>query len=105
MFRLLDFVKVKGKNIPVKVYELIDHKDNISNSNIELIKTFEKGLDLYYQQKWDQSISMFTKAESLEEKFESRNTTPSLVYINRCKAFQDNPPSSDWDGVWTMTSK
>ena len=105
LFRLLDFVRVKGKNIPVKVYELIDHKDNISNSNIELIKTFEKGLDLYYQQKWDQSISMFTKAESLEEKFESRNTTPSLVYINRCKAFQDNPPSSDWDGVWTMTSK
>ena len=105
LFRLLDFVKVKGKNIPVKVYELIDHKDNISNSNIELIKMFEMGLDLYYQQKWDKSIEMFSKAESFEEKFESRNTNPSLIYINRCKVFRENPPSSDWDGVWTMTSK
>ena len=41
----------------------------------------------------------------MEEKFDSRNTNPSLVYIHRCKMFKDNPPDKNWDGVWKMTSK
>ena len=41
----------------------------------------------------------------MEKKFISRNTNPSLVYIERCRIFIENPPDENWDGVWTMTSK
>ena len=47
----------------------------------------------------------FEKANSLEDHFDSRNTTPSSVYIDRCTMFKENPPDDDWDGVWAMTSK
>mgnify|MGYP002634929366 FL=1 len=78
MFRLLDFVQVKGKNIPVKVYELISSKDDADNNMVNLVKTFENGLDLYYLQKWEKAISLFQKAEDMENHFTSRNTTPAV---------------------------
>ena len=105
IFRFLDFVQVKGKNIPVKVYELISEKDNADNETINLIRVFEKGLDHYFQKEWNQAIKCFEKADNMEEHFTSRNTTPSAVYINRCSMFKENPPDRDWDGVWAMTSK
>ena len=105
IFRFLDFVQVKGKKIPVKVYELISEKNKADNSTIELIRTFEQGLDYYYQKKWGKAIKYFEKAEKMEDHFSSRNTTPSAVYINRCTMFKQNPPDDDWDGVWSMTSK
>ena len=105
IFRFLDFVKVKGKNIPVKVYELIATKKSPNKKVINLVQNFEKGLDYYYQQEWDQALSQFNKSENLEDHFVSRNTTPSKIYIDRCKMFKNNPPAEDWDGVWTMTSK
>ncbi|MEL1230640.1 MAG: adenylate/guanylate cyclase domain-containing protein, partial [Candidatus Neomarinimicrobiota bacterium] len=105
IFRFLDFVQVKGKNIPVKVYELVSEKSNANNESINLIRTFEKGLDHYFQKDWDSAIKYFEKANSLEDHFDSRNTTPSSVYIDRCTMFKENPPDDDWDGVWAMTSK
>tara|TARA_B100000131_G_scaffold323019_2_gene379284 strand:+ start:2175 stop:4727 length:2553 start_codon:yes stop_codon:yes gene_type:complete len=105
IFRFLDFVQVKGKKIPVKVYELISEKNKADNSTIELIRTFEQGLDYYYQKKWGKAIKYFEKAEKMEDHFSSRNTTPSAVYINRCTMFKQNPPDDNWDGVWSMTSK
>ena len=105
IFRFLDFVRVKGKNIPVKVYELVSSKNNAKNSDIDLIRAFENGLDCYYQQDWDNAINNFKKSKSMEKSFTSRNTTPSDVYINRCIMFKDSPPEKDWDGVWTMVSK
>jgi adenylate cyclase len=105
IFRFLDFVRVKGKTIPVKVYELVSAKNNADNHTVNLIKVFEEGLDHYYQQQWDKALIHFEKAEGMEDHFTSRNTTPSAVYIERCTMFKDNPPGKDWDGVWTMTSK
>ena len=105
MFRFIDFVQVKGKSIPVKVYELLSWKDEADLSAMELIKMFEDGLDHYFQQKWDDAINLFKMAEEKEEKFKTRNTNPSAVFIERCNLFKDNPPGKEWDGVWTMTSK
>ena len=55
MFRFLDFLGVKGKNIPVRAYELIDIKDQIKKTSLELIETFEKGLDYYFNQDWEKA--------------------------------------------------
>ena len=105
VFRFLDFVKVKGKNIPVKVYELVNSKNSINNKTLKLVQLFEKGLDKYYKKKWEDALTLFQKSEEMEEKFTSRNTNPSLIYIERCKIFIEDPPDKNWDGVWTMTSK
>ena len=71
----------------------------------DLIKLFEQGIDHYFKQEWKIAVNKFKQAENLEDKFESRNTTPSQIYIERCEMFMKNPPEKDWDGVWKMTSK
>ena len=104
-FRFLDFVQVKGKNIPVKVYELVADRSIIKSDTVDLIKVFEKGLDHYFKQEWSDAIIQFKESEKLEDHFTSRNTTPSKIYIERCDMFINNPPGEEWDGVWKMTAK
>ena len=105
MFRFLDFLGVKGKNIPIRAYELIDIKDQIKKTSLELIETFEKGLDYYFNQDWKKALEYFEKSKLLEDDFTGRNTNPSQVFIKRCNHFSMNPPPDDWDGVWRMTTK
>ena len=105
VFRFLDFMSVKGKNIPVKGYELIQSKDRINKNSIELIEVFEKGLDYYFNQKWNEALKLFKKSANLEDNFAGRNTNPSKVFIDRCNYFKINPPEPNWNGVWKMTSK
>tara|TARA_B100000686_G_scaffold247883_1_gene257599 strand:- start:11 stop:589 length:579 start_codon:yes stop_codon:yes gene_type:complete len=105
VFRFLDFLGVKGKNIPIRAYELIDIKDQIKKTSLELIETFEKGLDYYFNQDWKKALEYFEKSKLLEDDFTGRNTNPSQVFIKRCNHFSMNPPPDDWDGVWRMTTK
>ncbi len=105
VFRFLDFLSVKGKNIPVKTYELIDTKDQINKKSIDLIETFEKGLNYYFNQDWKNALEYFQRSQHLEDKFIGRNTNPSEVFIKRCDHFLLDPPKNDWDGVWRMVSK
>ena len=80
-------------------------KESIDKQSIELIKTFEAGLDNYFNQKWDHAIKFFIKSINFEDDFPGRNTNPSQVFIDRCNYFKQNPPDLNWDGVWIMTSK
>ena len=105
VFRFLDFLSVKGKNIPIKGYELIQSKDKINKNSIELIEVFEKGLDHYFNQEWTAALKLFEKSAKLEDDFSGRNTNPSKVFIERCNYFKENPPEPNWDGVWKMTAK
>ena len=105
VFRFLDFLKVKGKNIPIKSYELIETKNDVTKESLDLIEKFEKGLDQYFKQEWDSAIDLFEQSRLLEKMFEGRNTNPSSVFIKRCKYFKENPPGENWDGVWKMNSK
>ena len=105
VFRFLDFLSVKGKSIPVKTYELIDTKDQINKKSLDLIETFEKGLDYYFNQDWENALKYFQKSQKLEDKFVGRDTNPSEVFIKRCKYFLSDPPKNDWDGVWIMNTK
>ena len=79
---MLDVVRVKWKSVPVKVYEFVSAKETDDNDMVKLVKTFEDGLDQYYQQDWDKALALFNKAEDMEDHFTSRNTTPSSIYID-----------------------
>lgn len=104
-WRFLDYVKVKGKTIPVKVYELLGEKGKVDDNTLKLLKTFHEAQDHYLKQELDKAIQGFKEAEKLEDMFPGRNSNPSVMYINRCELMKENPPGEDWDGVWTLTAK
>lgn len=98
--REMDLVKVKGKNEPVHIYELVGKGPAIGASK-DLIDTWARGLNLYRNQKWDDAIAMFDMIRTQMKIGDG----PSETYIERCEIMRAEPPGSDWDGVWTMTTK
>jgi len=104
-WRFLDNVRVKGKKMPVKVFELISEKDQMDSNFSKMLPVFNEGLELYKSQNWIKSLNAFKESEVLEEMFPYRPTNPSSLYIKRCEYLKDNPPGDDWDGVWTLTAK
>ena len=104
-WRTLDYVRVKGKKVPVHVYELLSEKGQLDDETSKMIGVFHEGLELYNDQKWNDALKKFEESATLEDEFPTRPTTPSKVYIFRCNHFIENLPEKDWDGVWTMTTK
>ncbi|NQV36977.1 MAG: adenylate/guanylate cyclase domain-containing protein [Candidatus Marinimicrobia bacterium] len=104
-WRDLDYVRVMGKTEPVHVYELISEKGKLTGNYVQLLEVYNEALACYIAQKWDEGLALFKKADALEDMFPGRKTNPSLVYIDRCNHFKENPPGDDWNGVWTLTSK
>ena len=96
VFRELDYVAVKGKKEPIKIYELICLLSELNEENKEMIQNFEQGLKLYREKKFEKALEFFKKNEDDE---------PSKIFIERCKYFKQNPPEENWDFVWTMKEK
>lgn len=95
-FRELDLVRVKGKNDPVRIYELMSEKD----AQPLFLEVFEKGLIAYRGMDWYRAESLFQQALSVKP-----DDGPSSIYIKRCLEYKKTPPLADWDGVYEMKTK
>ena len=102
--RELDFITVKGKTEPVRIYEILQLKNQADKNNAtekltEIKELFEQGLAFYREQKWQESESCFSECAL------KYNDMPSVVFLDRIRHFKQNPPSADWDGVFKMSVK
>lgn len=99
--RFLDLIKVKGKEKPVKTYELLCPKGQLSEEQEMLITAYNRGLVLYFQRNFSGALEVFQK-EVL-----SRWPADYLtnLYAGRCELMKIYPPKPDWDFVYKMESK
>ncbi len=97
--RELDFITVKGKTQPVRIYEILQESKIAAEKLFEIKELFEKGLSLYRAQKWDESEASFSLCA---QKF---NDMPSVVFMDRIRHFRENPPPAGWDGVFNPKNK
>lgn len=97
--RELGAIRVKGKNEPVRIYELIGEAGSDAGRQA-FIDTFHEGLAAFRERRWDDAIAAFTSACELRTDDKS-----SLDYIAECQALKIAPPPEDWDAVHVATSK
>ena len=102
--RELDYITVKGKTEPVKIYEILQLKNQAEKNKavdklMEIKALFERGLEFYRAQKWELSEECFSECAV------KYNDMPSVVFMDRISHFKQNPPPEDWDGVFKMTVK
>jgi adenylate cyclase len=105
--RYLDRITVVGRSEPVRVYELMALKGELDEEESELVRVFDAGMQHYLSMEWDAALEKFSEAYSLE-RYPFEKTTPSEVFIQRCRAFKAEPPvqaGEEWDGVYRMTEK
>jgi adenylate cyclase len=96
--RELDSVRVKGKKKPVAIFELVGEKDVIVYSE-EFLSQYAEGIRQYKNMNWDPAVKEFKNVIKIQD------DEVSNMYIKRCRHFKKNPPSADWDGAFTLTTK
>jgi len=98
--RELDLLQVKGKQLPVRIYELMAKKGGLDADRKRVCVLFAEGLDLYRKQEWEGAASRFSQVLEL-----APEDGPSKTFIRRCQSYRGNPPSPGWDGVYRLTTK
>ncbi|PJZ47356.1 adenylate/guanylate cyclase domain-containing protein [Leptospira brenneri] len=94
-YRILDFVRVKGKQETVMIAEvLISGIDSISDKKIENKEQFEAAI-------FDYERADFVSAlEKFREVFVNNpEDLAAQIYIERCEYYQTAGVGEDWDGV------
>ena len=90
--RRLDSVRVKGKDLPVEIFEVMEDTEE----NRRLKERYERALDLYRRRDF---------VDACEEFQALSGDGPSAVFVSRCAEYVADPPGSLWDGVYTLETK
>jgi adenylate cyclase len=102
--REIDLVVVKGKTVPIAVYEVLDyHTDESFPHLMEVLSLFKDGVSKYREMNWDSAQAQFKKCLELNAK-----DAISQMYIDRCELLRASPPplvDGQWNGIWVMEEK
>ena len=99
--RPLDLIRVKGKNKPVEVFELIaEISAEMDSKYLEMLTGYHKGIKHYRNREWNEAIDSFDFCLKIFP-----DDYASKLYRKRCLEFKINDPGPRWDGVFTMTTK
>jgi adenylate cyclase len=99
--RQLDKIRVKGKHQAVNIYELISDRATPPDANIqEFISHYHAGRVAYTSRNFQTAITCFQAAKKIRPQDYAVN-----IHIERARKYLLKPPSSSWDGVWTILSK
>lgn len=103
MTRKLDFIRVKGRNESVTIYEFISDSErrSIPRGIKESAKLYENGLELYLERQWGKAISAFQDSE----KMRGKEDKAAQLLIKRIEHYRKSPPPDEWDGVFTRDHK
>lgn len=95
--RELDYLKVKGKNTPTRIYELLDEAE--SEIDHSWTERYARGLQLYREGSFSQAAESFELL--CQEPYRDK---PSQAMRERCLYLAAHPPEN-WEGIWTLDSK
>jgi adenylate cyclase len=99
----LDQVRVKGKEIPVRIYTGLGDERIAATAEFRGLKeAHDRMLTAYRGQDWDQA-----EAAARECAGRAPEAVVGLyhVYAARIAEFRAEPPPADWDGVYVAKSK
>jgi adenylate cyclase len=97
--RELDFIRVKGKMKPVRIFELLAPMGESSGYQ-DLTTRFSTALEAYREGSWDKAIELFGQLHK-----DYPQDGPSVVFLDRCREYLAEPPQGVWDGVYVMETK
>ena len=100
VFRELDLIRVKGKNQPVVIYELVCDVATLTPEIEMQLDCFENARKRYEGRRWLEAQSAF---QSIIDRWPEDG--PARAYWKRCQEYLFDEPPAGWDGVFTMTHK
>jgi adenylate cyclase len=99
--RELDRIRVKGKKRPISIYEVLgDRQSPLDDRTQEFVSVYQNARSAYQRRDFKQAVQIFRQALRLKD-----NDQATLTHIRRSQQYLLNPPPTNWDGVYTMTTK
>ncbi len=98
-FMKIDDVRVKGKLVPVAIYEALGLKATLSAETLENARAFEAAFAAYQQQDWDETERQLNALNARAPR------TLYTIYLTRIALYRATPPDPGWDGVFVYTTK
>ncbi len=101
--RELDYIRVKGRNEPVAIYELLGlRSDNIGSQKMQVIEHYHRGRKYYLNRQFNLAKAEFSKVLEVD-----KYDKAAMLHLSRCRHWLQQPPTdADWDdGVWTFKDK
>lgn len=98
--RFLDIVTVKGRSVPVRIYEVICQRGGLTSEQAILVADYERAMQLYLAREFKHAAEVlgnlaFTHGEDIAVS----------IMLERNRTFLDNPPPAEWLGEFVMTNK
>jgi adenylate cyclase len=102
LFRELDLIQVKGRLLPVTIYEVLpaDIRTDAGREYAELAELFGRGREAYKQRHWSIARRIF---DDVLRRWP--NDGPARVFLARSEEYLTEEPPADWDGVYVMKHK
>ena len=100
IFRLLDRVRVKGKEKSIAIYEVICREKELTEALKKEIAESNEALEYYFQRSFEKAQSLF---KNLHLAYPTKKLY--LLYLSRIDTFLKDPPPEGWDGVYTYAEK
>jgi two-component system sensor histidine kinase ChiS len=100
-YRFVDRVAVKGKTVPVSVFEIFDTETEASiKLKQQTLEIFQEGLDFYYAQKFRSAQQIFENILQInpEDKV-------AMLYFKRSRKYRMYGTPDGWEGVEALTEK
>jgi adenylate cyclase len=94
--RLVDRVRVVGRQRPVSVLELVGEKGRLEAASAEKLELFERARRAFEMREWDAAADAFSRLEG---------DGAARLYLERCRLFKESPPPAGWDGVFDLKQK
>lgn len=100
--REIDLVRVKGKDQPVAIHEIIDGRSDDAGAKKQVnLKQFSQSLMLYRKQEFEAALAGFETILATNPE-----DGPVGIYVERCrKLIASGWHAKDWDGVETIDTK
>jgi len=99
--RFLGKVKVKGKDLPVGIYEVIDGlPEEEFNLKYTTLKNFKRGLEFYFEGKMNEAQEEFLKVTE-----KNPEDIAAIHYVEVIKNIMVEGLPDDWDGVEKLDKK
>ncbi len=98
LVREIDAVRVKGKHIGVRIYELMADGATATAEQRLLAAKTEEALGHYRGQRWQQALEIL-------EPLAASGDGPATTLLQRITVLRSKDLAADWDGVYEFTSK
>lgn len=97
--RDLDRIRVKGKQKPVGIYELVAFAKD-ADKHRDLLAQWNDAQAAFFRRAFDEAAQ---KYETILRKYPSDG--PSQTFLKRALVYRQDPPPPDWDGVFVAKEK